>query len=55
MDRYAKRNDRIGQSLSLSLSIAQKRPMDAALLEEQFGRLGGTIYQLDKLEVEFAR
>ena len=34
----------------LSLETAQKRPMDAALLEEQFGRLGGTVFQLDALE-----
>jgi putative protease len=36
----------------LELDIAQKRPMDAALLEDQFGRLGGTIFQLEKLEVD---
>ena len=36
----------------LALEEARKRPMDAALLEEQLGRLGGTVYQLDKLEVE---
>ena len=36
----------------LELDIAQKRPMDYALLEEQFGRLGGTLFQLEKLEVE---
>lgn len=34
----------------LALDTAQKRPMDAALLEEQFGRLGGTIFQLEALE-----
>ncbi|WP_339288313.1 U32 family peptidase [Paenibacillus sp. FSL E2-0201] len=34
----------------LALEAAQKRPMDAALLEEQFGRLGGTVFQLDALE-----
>lgn len=34
----------------LALETAQKRPMDAALLEEQFGRLGGTVFQLDALE-----
>ncbi|WP_342437375.1 DUF3656 domain-containing protein [Paenibacillus sp. FSL L8-0436] len=33
----------------LLLEIAQKRPMDAALLEEQFGRLGGTVFQLEAL------
>lgn len=36
----------------LELDIAQKRPMDHALLEEQFGRLGGTVFQLEQLEVE---
>ncbi|GGH33312.1 U32 family peptidase [Paenibacillus segetis] len=36
----------------LELEIAQKRPMDAALLEEQFGRLGGTVFQLEKLDAE---
>ncbi|MBT2291549.1 U32 family peptidase [Paenibacillus albidus] len=34
----------------LLLETAQKRPMDTALLEEQFGRLGGTVFQLDALE-----
>ncbi|WP_379135475.1 DUF3656 domain-containing protein [Paenibacillus sp. sgz500958] len=34
----------------LALEPAQKRPMDAALLEEQFGRLGGTLFQLEELE-----
>ncbi|RRJ62222.1 U32 family peptidase [Paenibacillus oralis] len=36
----------------LELEVAQKRPMDAALLEEQFGRLGGTVFQLEKLDAE---
>ncbi|WP_139996997.1 U32 family peptidase [Paenibacillus paridis] len=36
----------------LELEQAQKRPMDAALLEDQLGRLGGTVYQLEKMEVE---
>ncbi|WP_214627362.1 U32 family peptidase [Paenibacillus agaridevorans] len=35
----------------LMLEQAQKRPMDAALLEDQLGRLGGTVFQLDELEV----
>ncbi|MFD2116942.1 DUF3656 domain-containing protein [Paenibacillus yanchengensis] len=35
----------------MELEVARKRPLEAALLEEQLGRLGGTIYQLDKLEV----
>ncbi|MHA6532772.1 DUF3656 domain-containing U32 family peptidase [Paenibacillus sp. BAC0078] len=34
----------------LLLEAAQKRPMDASLLEEQFGRLGGTVFQLEALE-----
>lgn len=38
-------------SSELMLEEALKRPMDAALLEDQLGRLGGTIYQLDQLEV----
>jgi len=33
----------------LPLEAAQKRPMDTALLEEQFGRLGGTLFQLEQL------
>lgn len=36
----------------LSLVQAEKRPMDAALFEEQFGRLGGTIFELDQLDVQ---
>jgi putative protease len=36
----------------MELESAQKRPMDYALLEEQFGRLGGTVFQLEKLDVE---
>ncbi|MHA0856184.1 U32 family peptidase [Paenibacillus sp. CMAA1364] len=36
----------------MELEAAQKRPMDYALLEEQFGRLGGTVFQLEKLDVE---
>ncbi|MGO4110588.1 DUF3656 domain-containing U32 family peptidase [Paenibacillus sp. YAF4_2] len=35
----------------LMLEQANKRPMDAALLEDQLGRLGGTLYQLDQIEV----
>jgi putative protease len=35
----------------LLLEQAQKRPMDEALLEDQLGRLGGTVFQLDKLEM----
>lgn len=34
----------------LPLDVAQKRPMDEALLREQLGRLGGTVYQLEALE-----
>ncbi|QHW32635.1 U32 family peptidase [Paenibacillus rhizovicinus] len=36
----------------LPLEHAEKRPMDEALLREQLGRLGGTVYQLEVLEVE---
>ncbi|CAG7656054.1 DUF3656 domain-containing protein [Paenibacillus allorhizosphaerae] len=35
----------------LSLVPAEKRPMDAALFEEQFGRLGGTIFELASVDV----
>ncbi|MFC0211028.1 DUF3656 domain-containing protein [Paenibacillus chartarius] len=35
----------------LHLVRAEKRPMDAALFEEQLGRLGGTIFELDSVEV----
>ncbi|MFD1776564.1 U32 family peptidase [Paenibacillus rhizophilus] len=36
----------------LMLETANKRPMDTALLEEQFGRLGGTVFQLERLDAE---
>jgi len=36
----------------LPLETALKRPMDKALLEDQLGRLGGTLYQLESLEFE---
>ncbi|GIP21700.1 DUF3656 domain-containing protein [Paenibacillus sp. J22TS3] len=36
----------------LELEVAQKRPMDHALLEEQLGRLGGTVFQLEELDTE---
>ncbi|WP_072337837.1 MULTISPECIES: U32 family peptidase [unclassified Paenibacillus] len=35
----------------LPLVPAEKRPMDAALFEEQFGRLGGTVFELEAVEV----
>jgi putative protease len=35
----------------LLLEEAKKRPMDATLLEEQLGRLGGTLFQLEQLDV----
>lgn len=35
----------------LPLEQAQKRPMDLALLEEQFGRLGGTIFALQSIDL----
>ncbi|NBD26665.1 U32 family peptidase [Paenibacillus glycinis] len=34
----------------LPLEHAEKRPMDEALLREQFGRLGGTVYQLEAMD-----
>lgn len=36
----------------LELDIAQKRPLNQELLEEQLGRLGGTVFQLEQLDVE---
>ena len=36
----------------LPLVQAEKRPMDQTFFEEQLGRLGGTIYALDGLEVD---
>ena len=38
----------------LLLEQALKRPMDEAFFTEQFGRLGGTIYTLDKLDITAA-
>ncbi|SFJ27408.1 putative protease [Paenibacillus sp. UNC496MF] len=38
----------------LPLEHASKRPMDEALLREQFGRLGGTVYQLETLDVQLS-
>ncbi|MEK8131786.1 DUF3656 domain-containing protein [Paenibacillus filicis] len=35
----------------LPLVPAEKRPMDAALFEEQFGRLGGTVLELESVDV----
>ncbi|WP_199616660.1 U32 family peptidase [Paenibacillus alkalitolerans] len=34
----------------LPLAVAEKRPIDGALLEEQFGRLGGTLFELALLD-----
>lgn len=34
------------------LEAAQKRPIDAELLQEQFGRTGGTIFALHELDVQ---
>ncbi|QAY67812.1 U32 family peptidase [Paenibacillus protaetiae] len=39
-------------SSELPLEKALKRPMDAELLHDQLGRLGGTLYQLDVLDVQ---
>ncbi|TDF93455.1 DUF3656 domain-containing U32 family peptidase [Paenibacillus piri] len=36
----------------LPLVQAEKRPMDEALFAEQFGRLGGTIFELNRLDVQ---
>ncbi|PZE19252.1 DUF3656 domain-containing U32 family peptidase [Paenibacillus xerothermodurans] len=36
----------------LPLVQAEKRPMDTALFQEQFGRLGGTIFELGELDVQ---
>ncbi len=36
----------------LPLVQAEKRPMDRTLFEEQFGRLGGTVFELAELDVE---
>ncbi|WP_106767215.1 U32 family peptidase [Paenibacillus faecalis] len=36
----------------LELEIAKKRPMNRELLEEQIGRLGGTVFQLEQIDVE---
>ncbi|NEW08802.1 U32 family peptidase [Paenibacillus sp. SYP-B3998] len=36
----------------LPLVRAEKRPMDEQLFQEQFGRLGGTIYELSQLDVQ---
>jgi len=36
----------------LPLAPAEKRPMDEMLFTEQFGRLGGTIYELGGLDVQ---
>ncbi len=44
------KNTTVRVDSELALEYAQKRPMDAALLEEQFGRLGGTVFQLGALE-----
>lgn len=38
----------------MALETALKRPMDEALFAEQFGRLGGTVYELGGLEVMLA-
>lgn len=48
-------DERTGHSVEviseLPLVQAEKRPMDEALFAEQFGRLGGTIFELNRLEV----
>jgi len=37
---------------AVPLEVARKRPMDRSLLEEQLGRLGGTIFRLEELEID---
>ncbi|MGG4034972.1 DUF3656 domain-containing protein [Paenibacillus cisolokensis] len=36
----------------LEMEKAAKRPIDEELLKEQFGRLGGTLFQLEELELD---
>jgi putative protease len=36
---------------AIPLAVAEKRPMDRTMLAEQLGRLGGTIFRLEELEV----
>ncbi|WP_459965432.1 U32 family peptidase [Paenibacillus sp. JCM 10914] len=36
----------------LELEIAQKRPLSQEILDEQLGRLGGTLFQLEALDVD---
>lgn len=36
----------------MSLEAALKRPMDETLLTEQLGRLGGTVFELDRLDFQ---
>ncbi|MEF3305432.1 DUF3656 domain-containing U32 family peptidase [Paenibacillus sp. GYB003] len=49
-------DERTGHSVEvvseLPLVQAEKRPMDRALFEEQFGRLGGTIFALNALALD---
>ena len=49
-------DERTGYSVEVRSSMpavkAEKRPMEPALFEEQFGRLGGTIFELHKLEAD---
>jgi putative protease len=43
--------DCIYKESELMLEQAMKRPMDQAFLEEQLGRTGGTLFELEKMEV----
>lgn len=36
---------------AMPLAVAEKRPLDRSLLAEQLGRLGGTIFRLEELEI----
>ena len=51
VDRCAEGHDGPGGS-ELELEIAQKRPLSQEILEEQLGRLGGTVFQLEALDVD---
>lgn len=47
-----KTGNRVEVRSEMPLERAEKRPMDRALFEEQFGRLGGTIFELGGLTLD---
>ncbi|ANE46747.1 peptidase U32 [Paenibacillus swuensis] len=47
----ARTGNSVLEETELPLEAAQKRPMDEAFLAEQLGRLGGTLFELGKLDV----